>query len=171
MKSNMKTISSNKKQSKRTAKTLPIMKTESIVDELEQMHDRIKKRAYEIFEGSGQSFGKDLDDWLQAEADLVWKPSIELEEKDNKFLIQIAAPDIESKNVDIKVTPGAILVKAIPVSESASGNLFCSVHLSKKIDPGKVKAEFKDGMLHLTADIAEKTRARKIKPKASSSKR
>jgi HSP20 family molecular chaperone IbpA len=31
------------------------------------------------------------------------------------------------------------------VSEFASGNLFRSIHLPKKIDPGKVKAEFKNG--------------------------
>jgi len=127
------------------------------------------KRAFEIFDGNRHGFGRDLDDWLQAERELVWKPSIELAEKDNKFLLQVAVPGVESKDIDIEVTPEEILVKArfrhdheetkgqVHACEFASGNLFRSVHLPKKIDPDKVKAEFKDGMLRLTADVAQET--------------
>ena len=71
---------SNKKRSTRMATTLPVKKTESIFDELQQMHGRIMKRAFEIFDGNGHTFGRDLEDWLQAERELVTKPSIELEE-------------------------------------------------------------------------------------------
>jgi HSP20 family molecular chaperone IbpA len=45
--------------------------------------------------------------------------------------------------------------------------LFRSIHLPRKINPDKVKAEFKNGMLRLTAEIAEEARARKIKPEAA----
>ena len=179
MKSNKITTDSNKKRSNRMATTLPIKKTESIFDELQQMHDRIMKRAFEIFDGNGHTFGRDLENWLQAERELVWKPSIELEEKDNKFLLQVALPGVESKDIDIEVTPEEILVKAdlhreqkekkgkVHTSEFASGNFFRAVRLPKKIDPEKVKAEFKDGMLHLTADVAQEAQARKIELKAS----
>jgi HSP20 family molecular chaperone IbpA len=159
--------------------TLPVKKTESIFDELQQMHDRIMKRAFEIFDGNGHTVGRDLEDWLQAERELVWKPSIELEEKDNRFLLQVALPGVESKDIDIEVTPEEILVKAelhreqketkgkVLTSEFASGNFFRAVRLPKEIDPEKVKAEFKDGMLRLTADVAQETEARKIELKAS----
>jgi HSP20 family protein len=179
MKSNKKTTTSNNKRSKRMATTLPIKKTQSIFDELQQMHGQIMKRAYEIFDGNGHSFGRDLENWLQAERELAWKPSIELEEKDNKFLLQVALPGVESKDIDIEVTPEEILVKAdvhrerkekkgkVHTSEFASGNFFRAVRLPKKIDPENVKAEFKDGMLHLTADVAREAQARKIELQAS----
>jgi HSP20 family molecular chaperone IbpA len=48
------------------------------------------------------------------------------------------------------------------MSEFAHGNLLRSIHLPKKIDPDKVKAEFKDGMLSLKAPVAEEARAKKI---------
>ena|ERR1051326_733939 len=178
MKSNQ-TTNSNKKRSNRMATTLPVKKTESIFDELQQMHDRIMKRAFEIFDGNGHTFGRDLGDWLQAERELVWKPSIELEEKDNRFLLQVALPGVESKDIDIEVTPEEILVKAelhreqketkgkVHTSEFASGNFFRGVRLPKKIAPEKVKAEFKDGMLRLTAAVAQEAEARKIELKAS----
>jgi HSP20 family protein len=137
------------------------------------------KRAYDIFDAGGQMLGRELDNWLQAEQELVWKPSIELEEKDNKFLLQIAVPGIEAKDLDIEVTPEYILVKAemyrkpeeekgkIHTSEFAVGNLFRAVHFPKKIDPDKVKAEFKDGMLHVTAEVAVEAEPRKIAVQAS----
>jgi HSP20 family protein len=179
MKSNKIATDSNKKRSNRMATALPIKKTESIFDELQQMHDRIMKRAFEIFDGNGHEFGRDLEHWLQAERELVWKPSIQLEEKDNKFLLQVALPGVESKDIDIQVTPEEILVKAdlhreqkekkdnVHTSEFASGNFFRAVRLPKKIDPEKVKSEFKDGMLQLTADVAQEAQARKIELKAS----
>jgi len=161
------------------ATTLPIKRAESIFDELQQMQSRIMKRAYELFDGNGHAFGKDLGDWFQAERELVWKPAIELEEKDNKFLLQIAVPGVDSKDIDIEVTPEEILVKAdlhhehketkdkLYTCEFESGNLFRAVRLPKKIDPGKVTAELKDGMLQLTADIAQESQARRIELNAS----
>ena len=102
-----------------------------------------------------------------------------LEEKDKEFHHQIAIPGVDPKNIDIEVTPENILVKAevrhehkedkgkVHVCEFTSGNLFRSVHLPKKVDPDKVRAECTDGMLHLTAEIAKEAQARKIELKAS----
>ncbi len=161
------------------ATTLPVKKTESLFDEMNKLHDRIMKRAYELFDGNGHVFGKDVEDWLQAERELVWKPAIELEEKDNEIRLQIATPGIDPKDLDIEVTPEHILIKAetqhehkeekgqVHVCEFTSGHLFRSVHLPKKIDPDKVKAEFKNGILSLTAEIAKEAQARKIELKAS----
>ena len=86
------------------AETLPIKKSKSIFEELDRMQDRIMRRAYEIFSGNGGIFGKDIEDWLQAERELVWKPAIELEEKENEFMLQVAAPGIDPKDIDIEVT-------------------------------------------------------------------
>lgn len=154
--------------------TLPIKKTKSIFDELSAMQERVMRRAYDIFSGNGEIFGRDLDDWLRAERELVWKPSIELEEKDNEFRLQIGVPGVDPKDIDIEVTPEHILIKAetkheheekkgkVHVCEFHSGNLFRAIHLPKRIDPDKVKAEFKNGMLSLKAEIAEAARSKKI---------
>jgi HSP20 family protein len=161
------------------AETLPIKKTKSIFDEMDKMRDRIMQRAHEIFRSNGGIFGRDLDDWLQAERELVWKPSIELDEKDNEFRLRVSVPGVDPKDIDIEVTPEDILVKAdlhhehkeekgeVYTCEFASGNLFRSVHLPKKIDPEKVKAEFKNGIVSLKAPVAEAARAKKIQIEAA----
>jgi HSP20 family protein len=159
--------------------TLPIKKRESIFDEIEKVRDRIMRRAYEIFDGTGRSFGKDLDDWLQAERELLWMPAIELREEDDELFINVAAQGMEAKDLAIEVTPEDVLVKGethhehkeekgkVHTCEFRSGSLFRTIHLPKKIDPDKVKAEFKNGMLLLKAPIAEEQRSRKVKIEAA----
>ncbi|HLH32435.1 MAG TPA: Hsp20/alpha crystallin family protein [Terriglobia bacterium] len=162
------------------ATTVPVKKSESIFDELRTMQDRIMKRAFEIFDGHGHVFGKELDDWLEAERELVWKPAIEIEEKEKQIRLNIATPGVDPKDIDIEVSPEYVLVKAetrhehkeedkgqVHVCEFRSGNMFRSVHLPKRIDPDKVKAEFKNGMLTLTAEISKEEQTRKIELKAS----
>jgi HSP20 family protein len=161
------------------AETLPIRKTKSIFDEIETMHDRIMRRAYDIFSSNGGVFGKDIDHWLQAERELVWKSAIELEEKDGEFLLQVAIPAVDAKDVDIEVTAEDILIKAevkhehkqkkgeLHTCEFASGHLFRSIHLPKPIDTDKVKAEFKNSMLTLTAPVAAEARTKKVKVEAA----
>jgi HSP20 family protein len=160
-------------ETKDMAETVPIKKTKSLFEELSSLNERIMRRAHDIFSQSG-IFGKELDNWLQAERELVWKPSIELEEKDSEFRIQIAVPGVDPKDLDIEVTSEDILVKAelteehkekkgkVHITEFASGNLFRAIHLPKRIDPDKVKAEFKNGLLTLKAEIAQEARAKKI---------
>jgi HSP20 family molecular chaperone IbpA len=153
---------------------VPIRKSKSIFDEVELMRDRIMRRAYDIFTSNGGLFGKDTEDWMQAERELVWRPAIELTEKDDEYRLELAAAGVDPNNIDIEVTPEDILVRAdvhhehrkekgdVHVCEFTHGNLFRAIHLPKKIDPEKVKAEFKNGLLTLNAPVAEEARARKI---------
>jgi len=158
--------------------TLPVRKTESILEKIQDAENRIRARAFELFAGNGL-FDRDLDNWLKAEDELILRPSIELREKDKQFKLKISVPGVEPKAMDIQATPDAILVKAelhhdhevkegdVHTCEFRSGSLFRAVQLPKKIDPDKVKAELKNGMLLLTADIAEPSRARKISVKTA----
>jgi HSP20 family protein len=153
---------------------VPIRKSKSVFDEIDRMHDRIMRRAYDIFSSNGGLFGKDIDDWMQAERELVWRPAVELTEKDDTFYLEVAAPGVDPKELDVEVTPDDILIRAdvrhehkekkgdVYTCEFAHGNLFRSIHLPKKIDPDKVKAEFKNGLLTLNAPVAEEARAKKV---------
>jgi HSP20 family protein len=155
------------------SETLPVRKVESILEEIQDAENRIRARAFEISAGSGVP-GRDLDNWLQAEDELALRPAIELREKDKQFKLKISVPGVEPKAMVIEATPDHILVKAelhhdheakdgdVHACEFMSVRLFRAVKLPKKIDPDKVKAEVKNGMLLLTADIAEPSRARKV---------
>jgi len=153
---------------------------ESFWDELQKMEDRIMKRAYDIFRGSGSRFGKDLDNWLAAERELIWKPAIEMTEKDNQFEIKVAVAGIDPKDLNVEVTPDGLVVKGetktqqkkeekgeVHTSEFQSGSLFRSVQFPKKVDVDKVKAEIKNGLLTVVAPVAEEAKSRKVNIQAA----
>ena len=155
------------------ADAVPIRKSPSILDEMKNIQDRIIRRAYEIFEQNGSALGQDLENWTQAERELVWKPAFELSEKDRHFQIEAAIPGIEAKDLDVEVSSEDIVLKAatrhrhedqkglVHYCEFESGQMFRAIHLPKKINPDKVKAQFNNGLLRLTAEIAEETHTEK----------
>ncbi len=54
---------------------MPILLTshqpETQQTDLAELHERIRRRAHEIYEQRNRTEGHDLDDWLQAEAELT----------------------------------------------------------------------------------------------------
>jgi HSP20 family molecular chaperone IbpA len=160
------------------ADTVPIRKLPSIFDQMKEMQDRIMRRAYEIFEQNGGMLGRDLENWTQAEEELLWKPAFELSEKDGRFHLEAAIPGVDAKDIEVEVTPEDIVLTAdtqhehtdqkgiVHYCEFESGRMFRAIHLPKQINPDKVKAEFKNGLLRLTAEIAE-ARAKPAKPEAA----
>src|SRR5207249_6899561 len=159
--------------------TASIRKISSIAEEVNQMQDRITRRAYDLFEQDGRVFGRDLDHWLQAERELLWKPALELREADGEFVLEVAVSGVDPKDIEIEVTPEDIVLKAdiqheheekkgtLHICEFQSAKMYRSIHLPKRINPDKVKAEIKNGLLKLKAEIAEEVRARKIKTEAA----
>src|SRR5262245_1220095 len=159
--------------------TLPVRKANSILDEIERLNQQVMLRAYEIFSGSGGETGKELENWLAAERELVWKPAIELREKNREFLINIAVPGIDPGDVSVEVTPEHLLVRGefrhehaaeegkVHTCEFEVGSLFRVVHFPKKIDPDKVKADFKNGILRVKAAIPEEPKRKKVEIEAA----
>jgi len=159
-----------------------VQKTDSLWNQIQDMESRVMRRAYDIFHTNGSLFGRDLDDWLTAEREFIWKPAIEVAEKDNHFEIKVAVAGVDPKDLKVEITDEELLVRSetksekkdeerdkgrVHVSEFQSGSLFRSVHLPKKIDPNKVKADFKNGLLTVNAPIAEAQQPRKIEIQAA----
>ena len=151
-----------------------VQKKESVWDELRNMEERIMQRAYDLFRVNGSTFGTDLENWLAAERELVWKPAIELTEQDNQFEVHVAVAGIDPKDINVEVTSEELLVKGetktdkneqkgeVYTCEFQSGSLFRSIQFPKKVDPDKVKAEIKNGMLTIVAPIAAEAKSRKV---------
>jgi HSP20 family protein len=146
---------------------VPVRKTSSILDEWKRIQNRVMRRAYDIFEHNGHPAGRDLEHWFQAEQELLWKPPIEIHETDGKIVMEAAVSGVDPKDMNIEVSPEVIVLKAethhqhderkgrLHLCEFESGSMFRSVHLPRRINPDKVKAEVKNGLLRVTAEVAE----------------
>lgn len=55
-------------KAKRTSKKAPAVAIQTAENNVEE---RIRARAYQLFEERGEELGHDLEDWLQAEAEVL----------------------------------------------------------------------------------------------------
>jgi HSP20 family protein len=156
-----------------------VRKTESLWDQLEKMQERITRRAFDIFRSNGSNSGRDLDDWLSAERELIWRPDVELKERDNQFELRATVAGIDPKDIRVEVAGDVVLIKAetqsekkeekgeLHITEIQTGSLFRSIRLPKRIEAAAVKADVKNGLLTISVPIAEETKARKADVRAA----
>jgi HSP20 family molecular chaperone IbpA len=136
------------------------------IKQLETLADRIRHRAYEIFQNRGTN-GREFDDWLQAEHDLIFAPESELVEKDGKYEIRVAAPGFKAAETNVTALPDAVIVSAesshkheenkedVHFCEFGTRTLFRRLDLPTPINVDKVTANLDDGMLRIVAQKSE----------------
>ena len=158
---------------------VPMTQRDSIGDQLEQLHQRIAGRAYELFRGRGTLWSDAWADWLTAERETVWKPPIELREKDGTFRVEAALAGVDPKDVNVDITPQDLVIKAetehrhskdegqVHQCEFVAGQIFRSVHFPKPVDVAKAKAECRNGLLIVTAPILAEAKATRLDIKAA----
>lgn len=151
--------------------------TETVLDELERIQERISERAHEMFRNRGAMLGAALDDWLAAERKTIWRPAVEVCQEGNAFTVEAALAGVEPKDLDVQVTPETLLIRAdvdhehpkekgtVHVCEFQRGQLFRVIRLPAPIDQNAVKAEYRNGLLRITAPIAGKKEGRKVEVK------
>ena len=146
---------------------------DSVLEELKTLSERIRQRAFEIFERRGGGHGFAMDDWLDAERDLFRIPESELIEQDNRFEVRVSAPGFDPTDIQVTALPDALIVKAasthkhdksegkVRFCEFAQKTLFRRVDLPEAINVNKVSANLDKGVLRLTAPKAEQDAAPK----------
>ena len=149
-----------------------VQKTETMQEEMKELHNRIADRAYEIYLQRGSLIRCDLDNWLDAEHELVWRPAVEILEKDNQFIVQVAIAGLKPSDFTVRITEEHLLIKSermhthkdgsgiVHVCEFSSGPVFRIIHFPKRVDPATVEVDYRNGLLRLKAALAEEKVAR-----------
>lgn len=147
----------------------------SLIRKLEDMVARVRQRAFEIFENRGTD-GRALEDWLQAERDLMLTPESELIEKGGKYEIRIAAPGFKPADIHVNALADALIVYAesshrhekkgedVYFCDFGKKFLYRRLELPAPISVGKVTANLDDGILWITAQKAESVSAADATP-------
>lgn len=150
----------------REPETLP----ETLLQKISAITDEIRQRAFSLFERRGRTAGADVDDWLEAEREVVWSPASELIENKNDFRARLALPGFEPKDLEITATPDALVVRAesahthedkegeVCFCEFSGKTMFRQLHLPAEIDVDKVTASLDKGILELVAPKASAKR-------------
>jgi HSP20 family molecular chaperone IbpA len=140
---------------------------DDVLAEVEGVQRHIAQRAQEIFRARGGAIGHALEDWMKAERETIWRPALEVRRTKDAFIIEAAVAGVDPKQFDVQVTPTELVLAAhvhhsdreqegeIVLCEFANGPLFRSYRFPAPIDPARVSAEYKNGLLHVTAPLAQ----------------
>jgi HSP20 family molecular chaperone IbpA len=124
--------------------------------------DLIRQRAYELYQlRAGEGF-HELDDWLQAERELLACQRCEVKEIEGRFVAEIDAADFEPGDLRVTVLGSELVIEGnsrrperTGSLESALGrSLFVRAFLSDVFDASTLKAELHGGVLRVTAEKA-----------------
>jgi len=130
------------------AMPVPVCIADSIVEEIEEMYDHITKRAYEIFHERSGFSTLDLEDWLTAERELLFKPDVFIEETNYRITVTACIGKVRPMDVRLLVTPDAMVIQA--KGSMAAKKIFRTVQFPRRIDVSKAEASYANGCLVLT---------------------
>lgn len=148
-----------------------------LFDEIQETFNAISRRAYEIFEGSGESSGHDLEDWFRAEREFLHPVQINIEESDDILSVKAEVPGFSEKELEINLEPHRFTIKGKRETkseekkgktlwaESCSNQVLRIVDLPVEIEPNKVNAVLKHGVLELTMPKVARVQILRIHPK------
>jgi len=143
----------------------------AIFGEIAKQFEAIERRAFDLFDKRGRELGHDLEDWLQAERDVVRSPTAELVDSGKEFRARLALPGFDAKDVQVSAMPDALVVQAntahtheaknadVCFCEFSRNNLFRRLALPTSIDVGKVSASLDKGILQVIAPKAAANQA------------
>jgi len=150
---------------------------QTLLERMEAITDSIRKRAFSLFQNREAGKGSAVDDWLQAERDVVLFPASELVDEGKEFKASIALPGFEAKDIQVSAMPDALVIEADAnhTHEGKDGNvcfcefsekqLFRRFDLPESVDVEKVTASMDKGILHV---MAPKATAKEIAAAAGS---
>ncbi len=135
----------------------------SLFEEMKALAERIRHRAYELFQRRRDTEGSPVDDWLKAERELIRAPESDLIEKNGQFQLQVAMPGFDANEVHVTAFPDTVTVRAesahrhetnegdLYFCEFGEKTLFRKFDLPAPIDLDKVTAYLEKGVLQVSA--------------------
>jgi len=119
----------------------------SFSDELNQLQELIREKAYENFASRGAGPGLELDDWLKAESEMLLPEAVELQESQRELIIRFAIPDVNAKAISLQACSDSLLLQV----RSVDSLRFRLMPLPRAIDPDQTRAEYRNGALRIAA--------------------
>jgi len=130
------------------------------------LQDRINR----IFD---ESFSRtaDVDDDISMSA---WKPSVDIYETDEAIILKAELPGIKTEDVSVEITDNVLTLRGERVEdkeikegsyfrkERCFGTFSRAFNLQHRVQPDKIKAKFKDGILEIEIPKPEEEKPKQI---------
>ena len=137
------------------------------VRDLEEMQNRLLRSL-------GLGLNRRIPEGQQSITTAEWAPSVDISEDDHEYLIKAELPEVNKDEVKVTVENGVVSIKGERKFEKEDnnrkyhriersyGSFVRSFSVPDDADPGKVTAEFKDGVLLLRLTKSEEKKPKYI---------
>jgi HSP20 family protein len=129
----------------------------------------LQERMNRMFDSSYR--GNTDEDWALGGS---WAPAVDIYEKDGNIVLKAELPGVDPKDVDVRVENNLLTLQGerkfdnevkrdnYHRVERAYGAFSRSFTLPNVVDTGNIKAEYRDGVLHMTLPKREEAKPRQI---------
>ena len=129
----------------------------------------LQERMNRMIEG-GYRAGNE-EDWALGGS---WAPAVDIYEKDGNIVLKAELPGVDPKDVDVRVENNLLTLRGerkfdnevkrdnYHRVERSYGAFSRSFTLPNVVDTGNIKAEYRDGVLHMTLPKREEAKPRQI---------
>jgi HSP20 family molecular chaperone IbpA len=151
---------SHQQQPDPPAALLILCNPEDLRREMQQVQLAIAHRAYELFETRGCEHGHDLEDWLQAESELLRPVSVSMSESTDRISIRADVGGFDETELKVSIEPHRITIlgqKATSGMKAEGGTIERTssyplqilevVDLATQVRPERAVVELQGGVL------------------------
>jgi HSP20 family molecular chaperone IbpA len=129
------------------------MPIERIVDQMARLNERVACRSFELYKRRGCEPGRELEDWLQAELEILRAFPAEMSDSGNQLIVHAEVRGFATEKLEVGVEPRFVLIRAEqrqPEEAEPRQSGYTAIRLSSEVDPTNVSATLIDGILVLT---------------------
>jgi HSP20 family protein len=149
-----------------------------LFEHVRELSNAIARRAFEIFETRGRAFGRDLEDWLRAESEILHPVHLDIAASGDAVTVRAEVPGFSAKELEVGVEPLRLTIrgkretseehtsKKTIYKEECSNQIYRAIDLPAEVDTSKVTATLKHGVLELSMPKAAKAKEVHIAEKA-----
>lgn len=129
--------------------------------DLSVLQDRINRVFNEISQDEAQT------------SERTWAPVVDIIENDNELIVRAELPGVKREDIDVEVTSDSLTIRGERVFPSDEKNNYLRIErpygkfqrqfsIGVAVQPDKVKASYRDGILEITVPKAEEVKPKKI---------
>ena len=138
----------------------------NLEDLAQQIHERVTRRAYQLFESRGYADGGEKDDWFRAESELHLPIEPQVNETADTITVFAPVPGFAASELAVQVEPRRLTIAGLRESrgtkESAGGKeterqssvLLTTVDLPTEVDPSRARAALQRGTIGISISKA-----------------